>query len=179
MLAAATRIVATDGIQALTHRAVAAAIGVPHARVVYHFTSVADLRQATLLQAGHRIVDHLADLIDGNPDPAQVPALAAELAVGVVTVLRDETVTLYALMAQATRDQNLRPAVDEVNARIADLIEPLSGDRSLASMAAAALLGVVLVAMAEGGDADPEELRAQVTGLVTHFDPHDQMRDRR
>jgi len=171
MLAAAIQIVSSQGIAALTHRAVAARIGVPHARVVYHFASVADLRTATLMGAGHRIVDRLAALIGETADSSQVPRLAADLAADMVTTLRDETVTLYALMTQATRDEGLRSAMDQVNERIADLIEPLSGDRELASTAASALLGLVLVAMAAGRDREPETIRTEVAGLVEHFDP--------
>ncbi|MCL2424350.1 MAG: TetR family transcriptional regulator, partial [Micrococcales bacterium] len=99
MLTAATRVVASQGIQALTHRAVAAEAKVSHARVAYHFASVADLRQATLSQAGNRIVDQLGTLmplVDAEPramDPTRVPEGAAQLAVHMVTDLRDETTT--------------------------------------------------------------------------------------
>ena len=171
MLAAAILIVATEGIQALTHRAVAARIGVSHARVVYHFASVADLRHATLLQAGTAMIDQLAQLMNRRYDPALVPGIAADLAVAMVTKLRNETVTLYTLMTQATRDEHLRPAVSEVNKRIADLIEPLSGNRELASAAASALLGLILEVMAEGRDVEPATVRAQVVGLIEYFDP--------
>ena len=171
MLAAATEIVATEGIQGLTHRAVAARIAVPHATVVYHFPLVSELRQATLLQAGSKVVGCLAELIEETPDPARVPQIAADLAVLMVTTLRNETVTLYELLAQATRDDQLRPAVELVNGRIADLIEPLSGSRALASTAAASLLGLVLLAMAAGADQDQEALRRQVAALIEHFDP--------
>ncbi|MCL2453942.1 MAG: TetR family transcriptional regulator [Micrococcales bacterium] len=178
MLAAATRVVAYQGIQALTHRAVAAEAGVSHARVAYHFASAADLRQATLSAAGDRIVDQLGALMppaDAEPrtlDPMRVPEGAAQLAVHMVTDLRDETTTLYTLMAEATRDEGLRTAVGAITDRIADLVEPLSGSRELATTAAAALLGTVLVAMAEGVDQDPEAVRAQAASLVEHFDPH-------
>lgn len=172
MLEAASQIIATEGIQALTHRAVATQIRVSHALVVYHFASVTELRQATLLEAGRRIVDRLAELLGANADPAQVPALAAKLAVEMVTSLRNQTVTLFALMAQATRDEGLRPAVEQVTVRIADLIEPLSGYRKLANNAASALLGLVLAAMAEGHDKQLETFRDQVIDLVEHFDPH-------
>lgn len=171
MLQAATRVVAASGIQALTHRAVAAELGVSHARVVYHFTSVADLRRATLAQAGGRIIDQLAHLMGGSPDPASVPRVAGRLAVGMVTALRDETVALYALMAEATRDEHLRATMDEITHRIASLVEPLSGSRDRASTAASALLGLILVVMAEGRDASPEAVYAQAVGLVEHFDP--------
>lgn len=172
ILEAATRVVAGRGIQALTHRAVAAEIGAPHARVVYHFASVDELRRATLVRAGERITGRLALSIGECVDPAQVPQAAGQLAVHMVTDLRDETVTLYALMAQATRDETLRTAAQALTGQISDLVEPLSGSRELASRAAAALLGTVLVAMSEGLDRDPEAIRSLAVDLVAHFDPH-------
>lgn len=172
MLLAATQVVASGGIQALTHRAVASQLGVSHARVVYHFASIGDLRRATLALAGDRIVDQLALLMGDAPDPSRVPQMAGQLAIDMVTTLRDETVALYALMAEATRDERLRAAMEEVTSRIAGMVEPLSGSRELASLAASALLGFVLIAMAEGRDSDPEALRAQAVDLVEHFDPH-------
>ena len=172
MLTAAVHIVASQGIEALTHRAVGAAIGVPHARVVYHFASAADLRQATLVEAGHRVVDRLGALMGPATDPAHVPAVAGDLAVEMVTTLRDETVALFGLLSQATRDELLRGAVGQVTASIADLIEPLSGSRALAAAAASALLGTLLVAMAEGKGVDADAIRVQTIALVERFDPN-------
>jgi len=162
----------------LTHRAVAAQAGVSHARVVYHYASVAELRHAALAAAEDRIVDRLGELMGqpgdapGTMEPALVPQVAAQLAVHMVTDLRDETTTLYTLMAEATRDEELRTAVSAMSSRIADLMEPLSGSRELATMAGAALLGIILVAMSRGLDRDPEAVRTQAMALVEHFDPH-------
>ncbi|MCL2850025.1 MAG: TetR family transcriptional regulator [Micrococcales bacterium] len=179
LLEAATRVVASHGVQALTHRAVAAEAGVSHARVVYHYASAAQLRQATLAAAGNRIVERLGGLMHpaeapGATEPAFVPQVAAQLAVHMVTDLRDEATTLYTLMAEATRDDDLRTAVRAISSQTADLMEPLSGSRELAAMAAGALLGTILVAMAEGLDTDPGAVHARATALVQFFDPHGQ-----
>ena len=172
LLDAATTIVARRGVEALTHRAVATEAGVSHALVAYHFPTADRLRRATLAHAGDRLTNRLAELLSDSPDPAGVPDVAGDLAVTMVTDLRDESVTLYELMAQATRDPELHSTLDDLICRIADLIEPLSGDHRLAATAATALLGVILTAMAMGRDQYVDILRAQVVALVERFDPH-------
>jgi len=171
MLTAATAIVARRGVGALTHRAVAAEAGVSHALVTYHFSTADSLRRAALLHAGGRLTDRLTELMGDAPDPAQVPAIVGDLAVTMVTDLRDETITLYELMAQATRDPDLHETLSEIICRIADLVEPLSGSHTLAATASTALLGTILTAMALGRDQDLEVLRTQIVALVERFNP--------
>lgn len=172
ILQAATHVVASHGIQALTHRAVAAKLGIPHARVAYHFASADSLRGATLTHAGNQILDRLGLLMGDTPDPSRVPQMAGQLAIDMVTTLHDETVTLYTLMAEATHDEQLREDIRGITHRIACIVEPLSGSRQIASMAASALLGFILIAMAEGKDSNPETIRTQAIDLVNRFDPH-------
>ena len=172
LLTAATSIVAHRGVGALTHRAVAAETGFSHTLVSYHFPIVDKLRQATLIYAGDQLTSRLAELLGDSPEAADVPRVAADLAVAMVTDLRNESVTLYELMAQATRDPDLHSTLDDLLCRIADLIEPLSGDHRLAATAATALLGVILTAMAMGRDQYLDIIRTQVIALVERFDPH-------
>jgi AcrR family transcriptional regulator len=50
ILDAATQVIVDDGVDALTHRAVAQVAGVPLARVSYHFPRIEDLMVASALQ---------------------------------------------------------------------------------------------------------------------------------
>ncbi|MCL1923873.1 MAG: TetR family transcriptional regulator [Propionibacteriaceae bacterium] len=178
MLTAAMTVVVSHGIQALTHRAVAEQLGIPHARVVYHFPTIVDLRKATLGQAGETMVAQLRALIAGNvdsferSDPAQVPHIAAELATTLVTALHQETVSFFTLVAEATRIPELRSPVTSVTDQVAELLEPLSQDRGLARLAASAFLGLVMTTMASEPPCDLQVLRTQVKQLIEHFDPH-------
>ena len=74
-------------------------------------------------------------------------------------------------LCRATRDPDLHSTLDDLICRIADLIEPLSGDHRLAATAATALLGAILTAMAMGRDQHLDLIRTQVIELVDRFDP--------
>ena len=171
ILTAATSIVARLGAGALTHRAVAAEVGVSHALVTYHFSTADALKRSALLHAGKRLTDRLSELLGDSPVPADVPTVVADLAVTMVTDLRDETITLYELMAQATRDPALHSTLSTIICHVADLIEPLSGSHILATTASTALLGTILTAMALGRDQDPHILHTHIITLVQRFDP--------
>jgi DNA-binding transcriptional regulator YbjK len=168
-------VVVGGGLQGLTHRAVAEKLGIAHARVVYHYPTVVDLRKATLHTAGHRIVNQLGELMPADtsavPLATHVPDMAGHIATMLITDLHDETVTLFTLMAEATRNPELRQSVQGVTARAAALIEPLSQDRELANLAASAFLGLVMTTMAKNPTCDPATLRTQVVQLIEHFDP--------
>jgi DNA-binding transcriptional regulator YbjK len=176
ILAAAVRVVAAQGVAALTHRAVAVTAGVSHALVTYHFSTAADLAKAALAHSGGQLAGHLGRLFAARPDPDDVPRVAADVAAAMVTELRDETITLYELMAASTRNPELQPSVAAVVDAIADVVEPLSGSRDLATTAASALLGSVLTTMASGQDHEADALRRRVTVMVEHFDPRRQGR---
>lgn len=171
MLAAATTIVARQGMSELTHRAVASAAGVSPALVAYHFANTHALRRATLAYVGDRVAAQLGLLLGPTPDPAEVPSIAADLAVWLATDLHDEAAAMHEFLAAATRDPGLRPSVDALLEKAADLIEPLSGSRELAVTAGTFFLGFTMITMARGGADDPEELRTQVVRLISAFDP--------
>lgn len=171
ILSAATHIVAHDGIPALTHRIVAERAGVSHALVTYHFSGVVDLRRAVFSHAGHRLAVVLEDLLVELPDPQDVPQVVATLAVRMAGDLRQETLTCFAMMLDATRDAELRPAVQAFVHQVAALVEAQSRGQERAQVAAAAVLGYLLTAMALGEDSDPAALRDGVISLVEHFDP--------
>jgi len=176
MLAAAVSIVARGGMAELTHRAVASAAQVSPALVAYHFTTAAELRRATLLYAGSRLTAVLTGLLAAAPEPEAVPRVAADLAVAMVTSMRDEAVTICELVAAAARDPELRPAMTALIGSVQELIAPRaattdSDGRALAGISSGAFLGTVLSAMALGQDADLNALRHQIVHLVRRFDP--------
>jgi AcrR family transcriptional regulator len=144
--------------------------------VAYHFSTAADLAKAALAYSGDQLAGRLEQTFAPKPDPADVPRVAADIAAAMVTEIRAETITLYELMAAATRNPDLQPSLASVVDAIADLVEPLAGSRDLAVTAASALLGSVLTTMASGQDADHHALRRRITTLIEHFDPRRQER---
>lgn len=172
ILNAATSIVETSGLSSLTHRAVAAAAGVSHALVTYHFATAAALRLATFDHAIVRLTGELELLLADLPDPSGVPRMGSDLAVRMVTDLRAEAFTAYELLLAASRDPELRPVALGLTDRIADLLEPVAGSRDRAKAASIALLGNVLASMAIGADLELEAFRADLVLLIDHFDPH-------
>jgi len=171
ILRAAVSIVAAQGLSDLTHRAVAAAAGVSHALVTYHFATAAALRRATFGHSIDRLTDELEALLEDLHDPSDVPRMGSDLAVLMVTDLRAETLATYELMLAASRDPELRPLALALTDRIADLLEAVAGDRDRAKAASIALLGNVLASLATGADDDLPALRAGVGHLIENFDP--------
>lgn len=171
ILNAAISIVETAGLSCLTHRGVAAAAGVSHALVTYHFATAAALRRATFGHANDRLTGELSLLLADLQDPTGVPRMGSEFAVRMVTGLRAEAFTTYELLLAASRDPELQPIAIALIDGIADLLEPATGDRERAKSASIALLGNVLASMATGMDHDLEAFRVGVGQLIDHFDP--------
>ena len=169
ILEAALTIVADSGIPALTHRSVAVEAGVSPALVTYHFASSEQLRQQTLTFAADRVGATLEDLLNAAPSARDVPQVAAELARRLDGEMRRECRALFELMVTATRDPSLHPVVRRFTGHLADLIQPLSGDRERALDASSAFLGTILTHIASG--ADKSTLGLRITRVITHFDP--------
>src|SRR5215207_2782806 len=66
ILDGATAVIRADGLDALTHRSVAAATGVPLARVSYHFPTVQDLLTASAARFLVAFDDRLDELAQSS-----------------------------------------------------------------------------------------------------------------
>jgi DNA-binding transcriptional regulator YbjK len=110
LLRAALRVIAERGIAGTTHRAVAAAAGVPLATTTYYFSSLDELLEAALERYVEDEIARLEEVArrvlahDGTVDEA-IAAVAAELAAG------DGTAQLE-LYVEATRRPGLQPVVE-------------------------------------------------------------------
>jgi AcrR family transcriptional regulator len=67
ILTAASQVIVDDGVDALTHRAVAEAAGVPLARISYHFPKIEDL----LLAAATQYLDEFDDRLRAGAEGAR------------------------------------------------------------------------------------------------------------
>jgi DNA-binding transcriptional regulator YbjK len=103
IVAAAVRIVAREGVAAVTHRRLAAEAGVSLSSTTWHFAAKADILEAALRWTARQEVERIsaiADRLAGDFDPA---AWADELADWLheqVTGERDVAVALYRLQIE-------------------------------------------------------------------------------
>lgn len=112
ILEAALRVVGEVGPEALTHRRVAEAAGVPLAATTYWFASKADLLAEAYRLAARREVERVESLADAavaaGIGPGDVAPLLARLAAAEVAAGRSGLIAAYALWIEAARRPELR-----------------------------------------------------------------------
>ena len=121
LLDAVLRVVAEEGVEAVTHRRVAEEAGLPLASTTYWFDSKEHLLTAALQSAAERDIERLRALLGESSEPARDPL---GLAVGAVLgpsgdssqTSRGWLLATYALMLEAAR----RPALREATMRWTD-----------------------------------------------------------
>jgi TetR/AcrR family transcriptional regulator, regulator of biofilm formation and stress response len=144
---AAITVVAERGIEKLTHRAVAAAAGVPLGSTTYHFATLDDLLAVALKQAAEDDVAELrewADTLDARSDLATA---LSELVQHYLGPERSRTIVEHELYIAALHRPALRHVSTEWDAALADLFtsrtDPVTG-RTLSALFCGLLLqGVV------------------------------------
>ena len=127
ILDATLRLIGERGLQAVTHRAVAAEAGVSTGSIAYHFASREALLAATLDYAGRREIaalDELALTLQASAfdTDAWVDGLAATLA-GRIEADRPGQVALYELLLASARDPSVRAVMEQWNAAFLRLAE--------------------------------------------------------
>jgi DNA-binding transcriptional regulator YbjK len=104
IVAATVRIVAREGVAAVTHRRVAAEAGVALSSTTWHFAAKADILEAALHWTARREVDRIAAIAERLEDADfDVSAWAEELADWLceqLTVEREIAVALYRLQVE-------------------------------------------------------------------------------
>ncbi|TCP53569.1 TetR family transcriptional regulator [Tamaricihabitans halophyticus] len=157
---AAITVIAEQGIEALTHRKVAATAGVPLGSTTYHFASLDDLLAAALDQAAARSV---AQLRAWDRELARDVDLAPELAdfvLASITEQRADTVAEYNLYAVALHRPNLRGAAAAWDEALAEVFIART-DRVTGKMIATLTCGLLMQAVLD--DAVPS--RAELERL--------------
>ena len=132
IVAATVRIVAREGIAAVTHRRVAAEAGVALSSTTWHFATKADILMAALRWTAHREVERIEAIADRlGADDFDAAAWAEELAdwlIEQVTGEREIAVALYRLQIEMLG----RPEAHEVHEAWGLSLRTL-GERVLAS----------------------------------------------
>ena len=122
------RLIGSDGLQAVTHRAVAREAGVSTGAITHHFASRGALIDATLAHMGQREIAALEQLaLELQPrafDTGEwVNGLAATLAARVELDRRGQ-IAVYELLIASARNEHMRSIMEQWNAaflRLADL----------------------------------------------------------
>jgi DNA-binding transcriptional regulator YbjK len=168
LLDAAVRVIAREGAGNLTHRAIASEAKVSLASVTYHFPSIEECRCAVFNHAGSRIgLAFRAILEAGDVRSEDIPLITAEFGVSLATARREDAVAVFEMIVATVHNPELRPVIEFLDARLADLLEPYVGSRARALTVTAAIQGLILTALALNTPA--EDLRASITDLVSRF----------
>jgi DNA-binding transcriptional regulator YbjK len=170
IVAATVRIVAREGVAAVTHRRLAAEAGVSLSSTTWHFAAKSDILEAALVWTARQEVARIAEIADrleGDFDPAAWAEELADWLVGQVTGEREVAVALYRLQIELLGS----PGAREVHREWGRSLRAL-GDRVLANSATltpdldirlvvAALDGLRLSVLSSG-DAEVNWLRPAV-----------------
>jgi len=107
---AAIAVVAERGVEGVTHRAVAAAAGVPLGSTTYHFATLDDLLAVALRAAAEDNIQRLREWEKDLPRDADLAAALTDLLIRGIAGERPRTVVGYELYTAALHRPQLRPA---------------------------------------------------------------------
>jgi DNA-binding transcriptional regulator YbjK len=112
IVAATVRIVAREGVAAVTHRRVAAEAGVALSSTTWHFAAKADILEAALRWSARQEVDRIGAIADrlgdGDFDPSAWAEELADWLVEQLTVEREIAVALYRLQIELLGSDSAR-----------------------------------------------------------------------
>jgi DNA-binding transcriptional regulator YbjK len=140
ILAAALRVIAACGVDATTHRAVAAEAGVALASTTYHFSSKAELVRDALEQAVERSVSAVERASAPPHERGTAPLVERLLALVALLEAEDQAplAAQFELMLEAGRRPHLRPLADHWSEAYTAGIERLAAGAGLPDPALAA-----------------------------------------
>ncbi|HZX05350.1 TetR/AcrR family transcriptional regulator [Kribbella sp.] len=165
---AAIHLVATRGLRGLTHRAVDAEAGLPPGSTSYYLRT----RNALLTACVRRM---LARDVTGMPPPGADPVeLMVAMTAGLAEHRPDDLVARYELSLEASRQPELRAAIDEGGRQLRTMLAQLLGglgvpDPEGAAWPVAAMLDGLLYDRVAGAGStlSPEAFEAAVRRSVT------------
>lgn len=159
IVAAAARLVAEAGPDAVAHRAVATAAGVPLAATTYYFRDLADLLVAAVTRVGEQETAVAATLVTGLPtrraSTRETAAVVLDVLLGADRRTDGQLQAYYERWLAGGRHPVLRPVLAATRARVDDLVAEVlarGGHREVPVARLVALAdGTALSALVEGG----------------------------
>ncbi|MDV6013374.1 TetR family transcriptional regulator [Haloechinothrix sp. LS1_15] len=143
---AAISVVADQGVEALTHRKVAAKAGVPLGSTTYHFATMDDLLAVALEQAAEGSIAQLRVWERELGPEADLASALADFVIRSLTEQRESTIVEYNLYALALHRPHLRKAAADWDNALAELFGSRT-DRTTGRMVAALFCGLVMQAV--------------------------------
>jgi DNA-binding transcriptional regulator YbjK len=171
IVAATVRIVAAEGVAAVTHRRVAAEAGVALSSTTWHFASKADILEAALAWTADSEVTRIRTIADRLGDaPFDPSAWAEELAdwlIEQVTTDRETAIALYRLQVELLGTEPALAVHREWGQRLREVgtraLEPLAtATPELDVRIVVATLDGLRMSLLNSGDTDVEWLRLAV-----------------
>ncbi|GAA0944769.1 TetR/AcrR family transcriptional regulator [Pseudonocardia zijingensis] len=162
LIDATMRVIARDGVVAVSQRVVAREAGVPASAVTYYFPAVDDLLVAALAAANDTYLARL-DACARDADP--VAALARLITDG-TGAGRAYVAAEYELLLMAARRPDLRAEADRWPAAVDAFLTPHAPDPAVRTGVAAAVDGLFLRCFASADPPGTEEVRAVLARLL-------------
>ncbi len=147
LVEATLRVIGRSGVDAVTHRAVAAEAGVPLAATTYYFGSKDEL----VCEALALVIDRSMELVtrfarvDGEIDCAQLVDRLTEFAEAQLDDQRAPLIAQFELMLEGARRSRLRPLAERWSAAYLEGLTALVGASTLPDPAPAAQLLSTLI----------------------------------
>jgi TetR/AcrR family transcriptional regulator, regulator of biofilm formation and stress response len=172
LVAATLTIIERDGLCRVTHRNVTREAGLPASSAAYHFSSITDLLEQTLLWADQQAADSL-ERIGRAPDP--VAAFAAWLVEDLVEQ-RSRVIAEYELFLYAARVPSMRPTAVRWLTDLERLVSTWTRDARAVTTIRAYVDGMVLQALVSGEPPAAATVETTLRDLVQRSVP-DEARD--
>ena len=162
LIEATLRVIESEGIAGVTHRAVAAEAGLPPAAAAYYFRAVDDLLLAALHNANEAYAQALAEL----PKTGGTAALARLMA-DLCRTERARVVAECELCLLAVRRPALRPAIEQWDAIIGDYLGQFTDDPITIRAAAAVFEGMLYQALLADRPLSAADFQAVLDRVLT------------
>ena len=173
ILDATLRVVARDGIGAVSHRNVAREAEVPPASIAYYFDGIDDLLVASLLDSCELLLAKLDETRERVRESSAWPRAVAEMIAETVREHPERTLAEYELYLLAARRPALRPAARRwLDVLRGEIIEGRGGHDPIMRAFLAGLDGLFLQALIADEPPLADDLEPVLRFLMR---PHDQL----
>ncbi|MEV0705878.1 TetR family transcriptional regulator [Saccharopolyspora sp. NPDC050389] len=168
---ATLRIVARDGVGAVSHRNIAREAEVPPASIAYYFAGIDDLLVATLLESCETLIAEVDRLRGQVRDNSDWPRVIAEALATMVRDQRERTLGEYELYLLAARRPALRPAARRwIEVATGFLNDGAGGDGPVIRALFAAIDGLLMQALIADEPPTADELEPTLRFLLQPVD---------
>ena len=162
LIEATLAVIERDGVAGVTHRAVTREAGLPATSAAYHFASIDDLLEASLLHADQTAADALARCA---AEPDSVGALAQWVAAECCAHSARLTAE-YELYLYAARTPSMRSAAARWLTDLSELVTQWSPDARRRRAVCAYVDGLCIQSLATGEQPDADEIAQTIRAML-------------